>query len=159
MMGATLFTVGYEGLTVEGLIQALKENGVSRLVDVRESPRSRKAGFSSRKLESHLEGNGIQYIHIRDLGSPKNLRDNYRMDGDFRSFSLEFERLLASRTNEMERVARLASEKTTALMCYEADHSTCHRSIIANRLAGMGFEIRNISPVHVASVCEGSKSP
>ena len=66
-------SVGYEGRSVDELVDALVEAGVSVLVDVRENAISRKRGLSKRLLAEKLEARGITYVHEPTLGNP---RDN-----------------------------------------------------------------------------------
>ncbi|MDG4769766.1 DUF488 domain-containing protein [Solwaraspora sp. WMMD792] len=64
---AGLIGIGYEGRSVDGLIAELRAAGVSRLVDVRLTPISRKPGFSKSALAKALNAAGIAYEHRREL--------------------------------------------------------------------------------------------
>jgi len=66
-VSAKLFTVGYEGRSIDELVDALRAAGVERLVDVRELPLSRRKGFSKTALGDTLRDAGIEYIHVRAL--------------------------------------------------------------------------------------------
>ncbi len=68
--GATLYTIGYEGRAVEDFIEDLRFADVEVLVDVRELPHSRRPGFSKSKLSEHVSRAGLEYLHLRSLGSP-----------------------------------------------------------------------------------------
>jgi uncharacterized protein (DUF488 family) len=67
-MRTVLYTIGYEGQTVEAFLQRLLAQGVLALIDVRELPLSRKPGFSKNALASALQRHGIEYIHMPALG-------------------------------------------------------------------------------------------
>jgi hypothetical protein len=63
-------TVGYQGATVHSLLQALREAGIEVLVDVRAVASSRRPGFAKSALAANLAGAGIDYLHLRDRGTP-----------------------------------------------------------------------------------------
>ena len=64
-----IYSVGYEGLTVAGLIERLQQSRVEELVDVRASPYSRRPGFSKKRLAESLSAAGITYRHEPLLGN------------------------------------------------------------------------------------------
>lgn len=143
-----LMTVGYEGLTVEQFFVLLTTNNVETLVDVRELPLSRKPGFSKTKLRKLSEQHGIQYIHIRQLGSPRSIRHDYREHKDWHEFASLFSRYLSRQDEALQTLeVRIAAERC-CLLCFESDHSLCHRSIVADKLSAdmdSKFEIRHLS--------------
>ena len=139
-----IFTVGYEGRTPDALLRTLQSNGVRRLVDVREIANSRKTGFSSGALNDFLKKHGIEYVHLKGLGSPQSDRQRLRTDNDFASFSARFQKFLGSKKDDLNLLISLAVEKPTAIRCYEFDASKCHRSIIASRTVDLGFEVKNL---------------
>ena len=73
-MPPTLFTLGYEGLTLEAFIARLQVAQVKTVVDVRELPLSRKKGFSKSAFCAALSAPGIAYLHAPALGCQKWLR-------------------------------------------------------------------------------------
>ncbi len=70
-----LFTIGYEGRDIDEFVSLLKDNGITRLIDVREIPFSRKKGFSKSRLNERLQNENIDYVHIKALGSPSEIRE------------------------------------------------------------------------------------
>ena len=75
-MHPTLFTLGYEGLTIEAFIARLQSAQVKTVVDVRELPLSRKKGFSKSAFCAALSAHGIAYLHApaqlkRDLAQAR----------------------------------------------------------------------------------------
>jgi len=138
------YTIGYQGQTPEAFLKALRSNRVERLVDVREVARSRKSGFSSRALSEFLSTNGIEYIHMQRLGSPREARRKLREDNDFVSFSTSFESTLKQRGSDIASLIDLALEKPTAIMCFERNPAECHRSIIAAKVQELGFDVMNL---------------
>lgn len=125
-------TIGYEGRTVEELVDELTDAHVTTVVDVRQTPISRKAGFSKRQLEDYLAGVGIAYIHERDLGNPKENREAYR-NGSSEARE-RFKTHLAASGNALVRLAGLSDNSPIALLCYERAHSDCHRESVADAL-------------------------
>jgi uncharacterized protein (DUF488 family) len=122
----TLFTIGYEGVTPDGLVATLRSAGVDRVIDVRALPLSRRRGFSKTSLAEHLGVNGIEYVHLRIAGNPYRARPT-------KGLSL-FRRHLA-RSPEVIRAVRAAMRgHRAALLCVEHDAGDCHRSIIAEML-------------------------
>ncbi len=140
----SLYTIGYEGLTLKQFVKKMEDNCVQIVVDVRELPLSRKPGFSKTKLSEALAKAGIQYESIRALGSPRELRHEFRETKDWSSFSSRFLMHLKDQTDVLERLANQAYEKPMCLLCFEHDSSVCHRSIVARKtieIANNGLEV------------------
>jgi len=127
----TLFTAGYEGTDAEAFIETLKLHGVSCLVDVREIPLSRKTGFSKRALAERLKTEGIDYIHMKDLGCPKSIRDLYRENRNWRQYVEHFLGYLATQKAAVNDLVSVATKSVCCLVCFEADYNVCHRSLVA----------------------------
>ncbi len=124
-----IFTIGYEGATQPELIAALQAAGVERVIDVRAVPLSRKPGFSKNVLAAGLKEAGIDYVHLKALGTPPAGREAVRK-GDM----AVFERVYAEQLETVEagaeaaRMVMLAEEKPSALLCFERDPKHCHRT-------------------------------
>src|SRR5687768_13417822 len=71
----TIFTIGYEGATMAEFLATLRQAGVERVIDVRALPLSRRPGFSKSSLAAELNAMGIDYVHLKPLGTPKRGRD------------------------------------------------------------------------------------
>ncbi len=78
----SLFTIGFTGLQLDEFIGQLKSAKIELLLDVREIPISRKRGFSKTSLSENLLQSGIEYRHLKWLGSPKTLRHEVRETRD-----------------------------------------------------------------------------
>jgi uncharacterized protein (DUF488 family) len=142
----TIFTAGYEGRSLEGFLDALRANGVTLLADVREAPISRKPGFSKSALAQTLQHAGIDYRHIRALGCPKPIRDAHKVDGDWARYTRRFMKHLDAQAAAVDELAKLCTERPTALLCYEANFHCCHRTYVARAVAARsGMQIRHLT--------------
>ena len=141
-----LHTIGYEGASPEGFIATLKKAGVTLLVDVREFPGSRKKGFSKNSLAQHLSQHGIDYVHLRGLGDPKPGRDAARA-GNYRLFLHIFEQHMNSEKAQADlaRAMKLIEHQNACLMCFEREHTRCHRAIIAEIISSQkGIRVHHL---------------
>lgn len=141
-----IFTIGYEGRTLSQFIDILKNNGIQQLIDVREIAYSRKSGFSKTALSKGLAENDIVYRHFPQLGTPKEIREQYYESHNFSSLSDMFEKHFRS-SNAKEilfDIIGLTTVRKSALMCFERSASKCHRSIVAQKMASEGFEVVNL---------------
>jgi hypothetical protein len=130
-----LFTIGYEGITVEKYLNTLIKNDVRVLCDVRNNPLSRKCGFSKTSLQKYLGHIGIEYVHIPELGIASAQRYALNSDVDYQSLFKDYKRSLPRRNECLKQVYRLFQDKRRiALTCFEHDPSHCHRHIIRDYL-------------------------
>jgi uncharacterized protein (DUF488 family) len=131
-----IFTIGYEGATVAEFVEALKAAGVERVIDVRAVPNSRRPGFSKNLLRNELAEAGIDYVHLRALGTPADGRAAARAgrhEDLKRIYAGQLE--LPEAMVESAQMVELASEKPSALLCYERDPSGCHRTLLLRSAA------------------------
>jgi len=145
--GKRFFTIGYEGRDIDEFIDYLLEYNIQRIIDVREVPLSRKAGFSKTVLKKRLSENGIDYIHFKELGSPSYLRKKLYQDKDFNYFFKEYEKHLESCKDELKKVYEVIGERLSCLLCFEKNHSKCHRRSVAdhvNQVNGNSFKVEHI---------------
>jgi uncharacterized protein (DUF488 family) len=129
-----LFTVGYEGRSLDELIAALVDAGVDRLIDVRELPLSRRRGFSKTALSDALREVDIEYVHVKALGNPKPNRERY-WAGDVKGGAAVYRKHLnnGSRSALVE-LADSLGNNPICLLCFERDHTECHRDVIVEAL-------------------------
>lgn len=130
-----LATIGYEAATQAAVIDKLKAAGVEVVIDVRAIASSRRAGFSKTLLAASLADAGVDYVHLRDLGSPKTARDAARK-GKTAVMREIFEAHLAEPAAQFQlrEAAQIAKGRKAALLCYEAEACGCHRRVVAARL-------------------------
>lgn len=130
-----LNTIGYEKADLEHFIGTLQAAGIDVLVDIRERAQSRKKGFSKTALSERLAAAGIEYMHFRNLGDPKEGREAARA-GNFKKFKKVFGRVMESEEAKADliTISTVATKKAICLLCYERDHRHCHRKIVAEAL-------------------------
>lgn len=141
-----LATIGYESQTQADVIAALKAAGVETLIDVRAVASSRRAGFSKSLLAASLAEAGIDYVHLRQLGTPKPGRDAARK-GHVAEMHEIFHAHMTEPAAQLElaRAVDIARDRPAALLCYEADADGCHRKILAEQIsAALGCEVVNL---------------
>jgi uncharacterized protein (DUF488 family) len=132
---ARLFTIGYEKLLPGALVAELQAAGVQRLIDVRYRAQSRRPGMSKTRLAALLAEHGIAYEHRRELGTPPDIRHDYksgRVAEGATAFRDHIEERSADALDAL--AAELDTAPPTALMCLEADPAVCHRNVLAERL-------------------------
>ncbi len=133
---ARIFTLGYEGRSLDGFLNTLIANNVKALVDIRNNPVSMKYGFSGRLLKHYVEETGIKYISIPELGIESRHRKNLDNQEDYINLFKTYENeILPQRNDKMVLLKNLImQEKRIALMCFEKDARMCHRGIASRYL-------------------------
>ena len=142
----TLFTIGYEGRTLEEFLERLEEAAVRCVLDVRAVAASRRPGFSKTALANALAERGIAYMHLRALGTPKEGREAAR-SGRIAEMHAIYERQLDTPEAmvALQQAGEAAATRPSALLCFEAQAERCHRLIVAERLEeARGFELAHL---------------
>lgn len=146
----TLYTIGYEGLDKRQFIAHLTGHGVDVVADVRKLPLSRKKGFSKTALKEMLNEDNIEYLNFRDLGAPKELRDELYKTWNYGRFFEKYLKCIKDKQDILEAIhALINSGKKVSLLCYERNPEQCHRKVVAElikKLDGNGLEIKHIVP-------------
>jgi uncharacterized protein (DUF488 family) len=131
-----IFTIGYEAATVPEFIAALERAGVRRVIDVRALPLSRRPGFSKSPLRAALEQAGVEYVHLKALGTPAEGRTAARAGRH-----ADMARIYAGQLELPEAIVQsaqmleLADEKPSALLCMEREPAHCHRTLLLKAVA------------------------
>ena len=124
-----LFTIGYRGRNVAGLIEALRAESVQCVADVRFQNWSRTE-FGVMRLPGYLRSAGIEYVHLKDLGNRL-----YKTSG------IEIANFDAGETRLLDLLSRY---QRVAMLCVCPTNEGCHRSVIVQRMARHGFPQRHI---------------
>ncbi len=137
----TIYTIGYEATTMADFLAALTRAGVRRVIDVRALPLSRRPGFSKSSLAASLAEAGIDYVHLKALGTPKRGRDAAKK-GDVATLEAVYDDQLALPEAQAAAAVMLglAAETPSALLCYERDPRHCHRTLLLDAV-GEGVEV------------------
>jgi uncharacterized protein (DUF488 family) len=140
-----LFTIGYEGISLEEYLVRLLKNDVKVLVDVRNNPLSMKYGFSKTLLKRYCESLGIKYVHIPEVGIQSDQRQELNTQADYdKLFALyRNQNLTKTKKAQIEILSLLKENKRIALTCFEANICQCHRKHLAEAIETLpGFEYR-----------------
>lgn len=128
-----LYTIGYEGISIEAYFNKLIRNDVKVLCDVRRNALSQKFGFSKNILSSVCKSLGIKYIHLPNLGIASEKRQNLKTQRDYDILFDEYEKhhLINQTDNLYQLLQLLITNQRIALTCFEAAYCQCHRSKVA----------------------------
>jgi hypothetical protein len=144
-----LYTIGYEGVSLEEYLNKLILNDIKVLCDVRKNSVSMKYGFSKSQLEKACEGVGVKYIHIPELGIDSDKRQELNTQTDYDKLFSSYRSDILPQTIEIqEKLLTLLKEKERiALTCFEANICQCHRKHLADaivKLPGFNYELKHI---------------
>jgi uncharacterized protein (DUF488 family) len=146
--GPTLHTVGYEKAALAPFIDTLRGAGVERVIDVRDLPLSRRAGFSKTPLRNALQDAGIAYAHLRPLGTPPEGREANKRKQWPRFWDIVETALHTPEAQHaLHQAAGLALQAPSCLLCYEADPHICHRLRVAQLMCeAHPFTVHHLEP-------------
>jgi len=144
-----LFTIGYEGISLEEYLVRLLKNDIKVLVDVRNNPLSMKYGFSKSQLKKYCGSLGIQYVHIPEVGIQSEQRQELNTQSDYdKLFAVYRKNNLSKTTDSQIHILNLLKEhKRIALTCFEANICQCHRKHLAEaieKLPAFEYEVKHI---------------
>ena len=145
----TLYTIGYEGVSLEAYLNKLIMNDIKVLIDVRNNPLSQKYGFSKSQLMRYCENLGIEYIHIAEVGIISSYRQELKEQKDYDLlFDSYNKNTIPNTLLAQERILNILIEKQRiALTCFEANICQCHRKHLSEaitRLPGWKYELKHI---------------
>lgn len=141
-----VYTIGYEGRSVDGFLDKLLHSGIRRIVDVRANPVSMKFGFAKSSLSGLAAKLGIGYVHCPELGIPSIHRKQAQTKTDFlKLFNYYESQILPAQDNDAAKVAELMKAMPSVLLCMEREAVNCHRGRLANRLS----VLNNLDVVHL----------
>ncbi len=147
---ATIYTVGHSTRSLEDFIRLLQSFSISRLVDVRTVPRSRRnPQYNRESLPEPLQAAGIVYTHLPELGGlrrprPDSLNTGWRNES-FRGYA-DYMQTTGFETG-LQVLIGLSEQDRVAIMCAEAVPWRCHRSLIGDALLVHGFEVEDIMDI------------
>ncbi len=134
-----LFTIGYEGISLEEYLNRLMKNDVKVLVDVRNNPLSMKFGFSKSQIKKYCESLGIEYLHIPEVGIQSALRQELNNQADYDKLFNQYKLTTLNETQTHQEIILnlLIEKKRIALTCFEANICQCHRKHLAEAITSL----------------------
>lgn len=144
-----LFTIGYEGISLEEYLNRLIKNDVKVLIDVRSNPLSMKFGFSKTLLKRYCESLGIGYMHFPDVGIQSDKRKELNSQKDYDELFISYKQNNLTKTvSTQETILNLLKKnKRIALTCFEANICQCHRKHLAEAIKSLKdfkYEVKHI---------------
>jgi uncharacterized protein (DUF488 family) len=155
-------TIGVYCYDADTFLAALREAGVTMLIDVRQRRGVRGPQYAwanSQRLQALLAGAGIAYRHHRELAPTTELRRlQYREDDRnrvgkrnrqvlSRGYAEGYIDEILDPTPLEPLIEELPTSGQAALLCVESEAAACHRSLIAQRLADEhGFAVTHLQP-------------
>ena len=105
------------------------------MIDVRAVAASRRPGFSKTALRGALAERGIDYLHLRALGTPAAGRQAARAGrvGEMRAIYAD-QLATDEAALALEQALAEAGARPAALLCYEKAAPDCHRAMLAERM-------------------------
>ena len=145
----TLYTIGYEGISLEAYLNKLIKHDIKVLVDVRNNPLSQKFGFSKSQLIRYCGGLNIEYLHFADVGIQSEYRQELKEQSDYDNlFNCYKEKTLPNTISTQEKILILLKDnKRIALTCFEANICQCHRRHLAEAITQLHdwkYELKHI---------------
>lgn len=144
-----LFTIGYEGISLEEYLNKLIINDIRVLCDVRKNSLSMKYGFSKSQLQNACKGVGIEYQHIPEVGIDSDKRQELHNQDDYDKLFVFYRSTVLK--NEIQKqkdlLALLKTKKRIALTCFELNIHQCHRKHLADSISkmdGFNYEVKHI---------------
>lgn len=144
-----LYTIGYEGISLEEYLNKLIINDIKVLCDVRKNSISMKYGFSKSQLEKACNGVGVKYVHVPELGIESDKRQILNTQSDYDNLFISYrnEILPQTITFQDKLLGLLIENERIALTCFEANICQCHRKHLADaitKLPGFDYELKHI---------------
>lgn len=144
-----LYTIGYEGISLEEYLNKLILNDVKVLCDVRNNALSMKFGFSKSILKTACESVGIYYIHLPEVGIQSEFRKELNNQEDYDVLFDDYKNTVLQNTLDTQNkiLELLGKFNRIALTCFEANICQCHRKPLADsisKLESWHYEIRHI---------------
>lgn len=139
---AHFYTVGYTGRPLCDILQLLVLHGVRTLVDIRHNPVSMyRPELSKTNLMRSAEEQGLLYVHLRELGVPRDIRARAIEAGSRDVIWDWYDKnvVLSFVGGNLHRFFNMV-EHPIALMCVEIDPRECHRHRLFLALEDMGLQ-------------------
>lgn len=141
---AGFFTIGYEGKDIDQFLNILVQNKIGLLIDIRRNPFSMNFFYIGGALSKKLKDVDIDYLHIPELGIESEERKNLKTKEDYENLFEKYRRTLPIKEVYINRIIELGTNRSVALLCYEADSSFCHRGEVARVIKSKNHEVTDL---------------
>jgi uncharacterized protein (DUF488 family) len=150
----TIWTIGHSTRHFEEFVAMLNSFNIELIADIRSFPGSRKfPQFNKEALEISLPQNGIEYVHIKDLGGRRKANFDSKNTGwrsaAFRGYADYMETSFFE--DGIKKLVKIASQQRTAYMCSEAVWWRCHRSMVSDYLKLRDWKVMHIMAIEKAT--------
>ncbi|GEM_PF-3604825 len=142
-MTLKLWTISYDGRSADELVQKLRENGIERVVHIGSVAQDLDGSSLEERLAEQLRVEGIEFVHIEGVGEPPQFR-GIAADRGREELTAAFNAYLSRRTEEMDRLRKMAEERPTAILCYLQGEQACQGSVMVQLLQVQGTPIKNL---------------
>lgn len=131
-----LYTIGYEGISIDTYINKLITNNIKILIDVRRNASSMKKGFNKNQLITVLQKLDIQYFHFPELGIESENRRQLHNDSDYQLLFNNYESSIRlTNPPQLDKLlCLLYDNQRVAITCFESNICQCHRGTLAQIL-------------------------
>lgn len=138
-----IFTIGYEGLTIDGFFNNLLKIGVKNIIDVRKNPISHKYGFSKSSLEDKCSNLGFNYYHVPDIGIESGIRNQIINKSILWEYYME--KIVPYNSDSIDLIAKISKEGPSVLLCFERKPEDCHRHLLAKIISNKtSLSVKNL---------------
>ena len=128
-----LYTIGYEGKSIDQFLKSLISHDIKLLVDVRKNAFSMRYEYNKGYLTKALDEAGIMYMHCSAVGIESCKRSELLPYGQREElFAWYCAAVLPLNHSFVHFVAEQMVNGNVALMCYEKNPEDCHRSHLAS---------------------------
>ena len=162
-MKIKIITIGVYGFDESSFFEALRKAEVDTFCDIRSRRGVRGATYAfanSMRLQARLAELGIRYIHRKDLGPTKVVREKQAAADKATKIAKRKRTALGEAFIEAYHTECLAAfepqnlldelasdARVVALFCVEKVPEACHRSLVADKLAKtLNLEVEDILP-------------
>jgi uncharacterized protein (DUF488 family) len=128
-----VYSLGYEGLSIDGFLDVVLKAGIQMVIDSRYNPISRKYGFSKSSLANKCHYVGTRYHQFSEMGIPSKIRSQIQDRQALWDFYTE--EILSRNSEVLESIANICMSDPSVLICFERKPEDCHRHIIARELS------------------------
>lgn len=145
-----IWTIGHWTCPEDVVLETLSTAGITMVADVRKMPGSRRSPqFDSDEMPLWLDGAGITYLHVTDLGGRRNKQKEIDptlnagwQNASFKNYA-DYT-LTPEFKSGLEHLMELARTHHVAVMCGEPMPWRCHRLLISNCLTARGWKVTHL---------------